>query len=631
VYTGGGKTVVALACAEAAARVAGPGFRLVVVVPTIALADQWVAVLGALTNTEPHEIYRLQGSRTTTRPMSAYRVVVAVVNSAARAVATFGDGAQTMLVVDEAHRAGSPSFRAALAIPARFRLGLSATPERDDLDAAGEPIAFADQAVAQALGDVVFRFGLAEAKAAGLLPSFTIEHHGLTLEPEERAEYERQSRQIDGLADRLRSRGITRARARTMQGSGGESGAVARAYVGAVSMRKDLLYRASQRAPIALRLIRAALRVPENKILVFNERIAEAEKLFRETAATIGDAVALEHSQLSIAERRRVLEAFRTGDVRVLISAKSLIEGIDVPDATVGISVASTGSVRQRIQSIGRVLRNAEGKRAVMHLLYVRDTTDDAIYGKENWDDLTGEATNRYFVWAKDAAEPTELPGPPHVPKPTEPQEHERLGAAQADAAAETFAEWNGMIEGVEYSVDTKGTIRNITGANIANPQGVPERLEALRGAKGGRITVTPRFRYVLASKRVDDATRWYAIARLDAPFAANAVAEPVTGDVALDRVNGAFRIRPIQGGVIERNVGGAKQRALTAGDADDPLRRNARTLLQAWRARDMTGCKFFVSGAWQAWYLANGTPTVLCSVPGGFAWPAADTPTPEA
>ena len=65
-----------------------------------------------------------------------------------------------------------------------------------------------------------------------------------------------------------------------------------------------------------------------------------------------------------------------------------------MPAADTGISVASTASVRQRVQSLGRVFvgprRGGIAKRAEMHLLYVDETVDDLIYGKTDWSDLTG-------------------------------------------------------------------------------------------------------------------------------------------------------------------------------------------------------------------------------------------------
>ena len=132
-------------------------------------------------------------------------------------------------------------------------------------------------------------------------------------------------------------------------------------------------------------------------------------------------------------EREDALRTFGSGETPVLVSVKSLIEGIDVPAADTGISVASTSSVRQRVQALGRVLRRSVteagvAKVATMHLIYVRDTVDDLIYGKADWTDLTGDDANRYWEWPVGVTQPTEVPDPPRTPKPTEEQAWDILG-----------------------------------------------------------------------------------------------------------------------------------------------------------------------------------------------------------
>ena len=147
-----------------------------------------------------------------------------------------------------------------------------------------------------------------------------------------------------------------------------------------------------------------------HELLLFHERVAEAEELFTELCARLPDTpMALEHSDLPAAARHSALARFRSGEVNVLVSVKSLVEGIDVPDADVGVSVASSSSVRQRIQTLGRVLRRRfDGgvKQAEMHVVYVHDTVDEAIYGKEDWSDLTGAEANRYWLWPLDPEPP---------------------------------------------------------------------------------------------------------------------------------------------------------------------------------------------------------------------------------
>jgi superfamily II DNA or RNA helicase len=52
-----------------------------------------------------------------------------------------------------------------------------------------------------------------------------------------------------------------------------------------------------------------------------------------------------------------------------------LDEGIDVPDANVGIIVSGTGSSREFIQRLGRILRPAEGKdKAILYELISKET-----------------------------------------------------------------------------------------------------------------------------------------------------------------------------------------------------------------------------------------------------------------
>src|SRR5581483_9522781 len=98
-------------------------------------------------------------------------------------------------------------------------------------------------------------------------------------------------------------------------------------------------------------------------------------------ASGSGLPAVLEHSKLSDSLRAENIDAFRRGIARVIISAKSLVEGFNVPSADLGIIVASSGSVRQRIQSLGRMLRRKAGTRtARIIVLYIRDTEDEAIY-----------------------------------------------------------------------------------------------------------------------------------------------------------------------------------------------------------------------------------------------------------
>ncbi|MDG7035847.1 MAG: ATP-dependent helicase, partial [Nitrososphaerota archaeon] len=76
------------------------------------------------------------------------------------------------------------------------------------------------------------------------------------------------------------------------------------------------------------------------------------------------------------AERELILKSFREGRYRVIITSKVLDEGIDVPDASVGVIMSGTGSSREFVQRLGRILRKVSGKRAELIEIVTSDTTE---------------------------------------------------------------------------------------------------------------------------------------------------------------------------------------------------------------------------------------------------------------
>jgi superfamily II DNA or RNA helicase len=635
VVTGGGKTLIALACAAEVSR-HDPGLKLAIVVPTEALARQWRDSLIRYTNIPAEEIGLLGAGGQDT--LDRHRVLVAVLNTAAKRLPDMpGTGASRMLIVDECHRAGAPTFSRVLSTPSRYRLGLSATPDREELDDDGEPLRFDEQVVGRELGSVVHRFSLKDARKAGWLPEFSLHHHGVTLSPEERSKYEAISRQVDDAADELASMSIETARARQVSGRPDEAGAVARRWVQLTSKRKDLLYRARERHRVTAEVIaRTVAANGTTRALLFHERVDEAVELFAKLSEALnGAAVALEHSRLGTRQREESLRAFAAGDAQILVSVKSLTEGINVPEADTGVSVASTSSVRQRVQALGRVLRRAvtdsgEAKIATMHLLYVRDSVDELIYEKADWADLTGENANHYWVWRFGEARPERASEPPRSPKPTEDQAWRLLGMPDAGFPYE----WPGVVTGQEYSLDTAGVVHNAFGKLISNPQAASELVQRVRGRQGGKFVVTPEHRLVLVRTAEAD-SRVFLTGRLQDTFT---VAEEVTdhvegtvetealqpGDVydgPSDKDGGSLRLSQRAGGSVERAV--KRGREVAARGTETEGERNADRILEAWNRLNRPIHKFFVNSLGHAWYEAkDGSRRYLATVTGGFEWP---------
>ncbi len=82
--------------------------------------------------------------------------------------------------------------------------------------------------------------------------------------------------------------------------------------------------------------------------------------------------------ETSNAQREKLFDAFREGEISVLVVSKVANFSIDLPEATVAIQVSGTfGSRQEEAQRLGRVLRpKADGHQAHFYSVVARDTID---------------------------------------------------------------------------------------------------------------------------------------------------------------------------------------------------------------------------------------------------------------
>ena len=79
------------------------------------------------------------------------------------------------------------------------------------------------------------------------------------------------------------------------------------------------------------------------------------------------------------AERANILVSFKRGEVTVIATSKVLNEGVDVPEASVGVVLSGSGTVREHVQRLGRILRHKEGKSAVLYEIISRGTSETYV------------------------------------------------------------------------------------------------------------------------------------------------------------------------------------------------------------------------------------------------------------
>jgi hypothetical protein len=197
-----------------------------------------------------------------------------------------------------------------------------------------------------------------------------------------------------------------------------------------------------------------------------------------------GYSVVAEHSEFPDRLRAQAIRLFRQGAAQIIVSAKSLIEGFNVPTADIGVIVAASSSVRQRIQTLGRLLRRgtSQKKHARLVVLFAADTVDEMIYEKADWHAFVGAERNEYYRW-KDVGDgqPERQLEPPRAYVPSDSEIDERLLIPGEIYPARS--------EGRMYSVDTTGTAFDLDKQPIEVSAALQKYLSEF--ATGGRFLVT--------------------------------------------------------------------------------------------------------------------------------------------
>jgi superfamily II DNA or RNA helicase len=106
-----------------------------------------------------------------------------------------------------------------------------------------------------------------------------------------------------------------------------------------------------------------------DKVIVFSEYVDMVERVSR---MLLLPAITY---RTPPAERRAILEGFRSGALTKLVTGRVLNEGVDVPDANVAIVASGSASMREYVQRLGRVLR-PKASEAQLYELVSRRTTE---------------------------------------------------------------------------------------------------------------------------------------------------------------------------------------------------------------------------------------------------------------
>src|SRR3954468_3665235 len=337
--TGSGKTDVAIAAAADALR---RGRFVLVLVPSRVLMEQWH---GRLTEALPGVRIGRLGDSGRDGPDDC-DVLVATRHSAAAYQPVPGD-AGGLLIADECHGLGGKTLRRALLPQYEERLGLTATLERGD-DAVTDLLL-------PYFGGICYRYGFEQAIADGVCARPRVAFVGVPLSVEERADYIATEQRLVNARHHLRAirdmplepfGDFMAAVAHLAAGDAGPDGRAAREYLEVFSLRRQIVAQSSGKYELLSRLA-AAIKVADGSLL-FTETVRGANHAINR----LDPLVAIELITGSTARRRRkaILGDLRARRLHAVAAPRVLDEGVDVPDADLGIVMSASRTRRQMIQ-----------------------------------------------------------------------------------------------------------------------------------------------------------------------------------------------------------------------------------------------------------------------------------------
>ena len=343
--TGAGKTFVALGAINAVRRSA------LVVAPTIDLMSQWYSLL---VDSFGVEVGILGGGHHELADLT-----VTTYDSAYIHAQDYGSRFD-LVVFDEVHHLPSPKFQQIPMMSTAWnRLGLTATYERQD--GAHEMLEFL-------IGPVVYKLGLKDLKGEYLSDYDTVRIRTTLTEPEAER-YHAAAKQYFGFLKRSGIKPVGPGWAEFLKMSAYDPDA--RKALVAKQEMKRIVVGSERKLEVLDSLMKQHF---ADKLIIFTEHNDLVYRISREFLVP-----AITH-ETKTKERKWILDGFKDGTFRAVVTSKVLNEGIDVPTAKIAVILSGSASPREHLQRLGRILRKGgDRKMAVLYEVVTSATTETGV------------------------------------------------------------------------------------------------------------------------------------------------------------------------------------------------------------------------------------------------------------
>ncbi|GAB3489765.1 DEAD/DEAH box helicase family protein [Spirosoma knui] len=368
--TGTGKTLTALNCILEEYRLTGH-YRVIVVVPTKALAIQWVQEVRSFNFQEvvstvadkdwTERLSKFSLRRRLNKADNLFIITTYATFNAKKFKAGFYEQLPDLegftLIADETHNLGAPKSLKNLPYDIVRRIGLSATPERVyDTGGSAELYAFFNARPPA----YTFSYSMKRAIDEGILCRYDYYPLLVALDTDEADEYRKYTAQLMGHFDAKAGHFRPSADWLLMQ---------RKQVIHKARNKKRALQRIlNERNAAGQRLAYTFIYVPEGYEPDYttddDHSLDPADRRIIDEYAQALNADGYRTHQFlgETADSQRILRQFAEGRLDMLLAMKCLDEGVDVPRTETAIFCASTGNPRQFVQRRGRILRKHKEK-----------------------------------------------------------------------------------------------------------------------------------------------------------------------------------------------------------------------------------------------------------------------------
>lgn len=363
--TGTGKTVIALGAIKETFT------STLIIVPTLNLVEQWYEVVGKILK-DPHQLGKLGGG------VEEIRSITITTYDSAYLKSSYLGNKFEFLIFDEVHHLASDKYSL---IGEQFisplRLGLTATIERED----GKHMD-----IYKLVGNVVYNKDFHDMSKDNHLAKFRLKKIKINMLPEESIQYNKAMNEYKRLL--RESKIFFPIRLEKLIMLSGNN----------VNLRKALLLR-NEAQDIALNSHAKVLELETilnqnsiKKIIIFTVHTKLAYIISNRFLIPV-----ITHRTKND-ERNQILDNFKKGQYKIIVTTKVLDEGTDVPDANMGIILSGTGSKREFVQRLGRLLRPKRDIENVADLIELISSDTSEIYTSTRRNRGIKNIDNKYHI-----------------------------------------------------------------------------------------------------------------------------------------------------------------------------------------------------------------------------------------